>query len=186
MFKELNDFIFIDPKIPDPEKKYSINEKLNITTENNREEIINLITDHKETSEAAQLALYVYRDMDKIDWRPFIKAAIERNPVSFGDLNEKTNYEVYSILKELPMESIYDGNRLALPDEVWNFRRGDGIEKAFLLADFLLHNDKSSTISIEIDHSKVLLTSGQHEFHFTSHKKLRKSIQIKGKDYKIV
>jgi hypothetical protein len=186
MFKELNDFIFIDPKIPDPEKKYSINEKLNITTENNREEIINLITGHKETSEAAQLALYVYRDMDKIDWRPFIKAAIERNPVSFGDLNEKTNYEVYSILKELPMESIYDGNRLALPDEVWNFRRGDGIEKAFLLADFLLHNDKSSTISIEIDHSKVLLTSGQHEFHFTSHKKLRKSIQIKGKDYKIV
>jgi hypothetical protein len=186
MFKELYDFIFIDPKIPDPEKKYSINEKLNITTENNREEIINLITDHKETSEAAQLALYVYRDMDTIDWRPFIKAAIERNPVSFGDLNEKTNYEVYSILKELPMESIYDGNRLALPDEVWNFRRGDGIEKAFLLAGFLLHNDKSSTISIEIDHSKVLLTSGQHEFHFTSHKKLRKSIHIKGKDYEIV
>jgi hypothetical protein len=186
MFEELNNFIFIDPKIPDPEKIYSVTEKLKITTENDREEIINLITDQKDTSETAQLALYVYRDMDKIDWRPFIKAAIERNPVSFGDLNEKTNYEVYSILKELPVESIYDGNRLALPDEVWNFRRGDGIEKAFLLADLLLHNDKSTTISIEIDQSKVLLTTGQHEFHFTSHKKLRKSIQIKGKDYMIV
>ena len=186
MFEELNNFIFIDPKIPDPEKIYSVTEKLKITTENDREEIINLITDQKDTSETAQLALYVYRDMDKIDWRPFIKAAIERNPVSFGDLNEKTNYEVYSILKELPKESIYDGNRLALPDEVWNFRRGDGIEKAFLLADLLLHNDKSTTISIEIDQSKVLLTTGQHEFHFTSHKKLRKSIQIKGKDYMIV
>ena len=186
MFEELNNFIFIDPKIPDPEKIYSVTEKLKITTENDREEIINLITDQKDTSETAQLALYVYRDMDKIDWRPFIKAAIERNPVSFGDLNEKTNYEVYSILKELPRESIYDGNRLAMPDEVWNFRRGDGIEKAFLLADLLLHNDKSTTISIEIDHSKVLLTTGQHEFHFTSHKKLRKSIQIKGKDYMIV
>jgi len=186
MFKELNNFIFIDPKIPDPEKIYSVTEKLKITTENNREEIINLITDQKDTSETAQLALYVYRDMDKIDWRPFVKASVERNPVSFGELNEKTNYEVYSILKELPKESIYDGNRLALPDEVWNFRRGDGIEKAFLLADLLLHNDKSTTISIEIDHSKVLLTTGQHEFHFTSQKKLRKSIQIKGKDYKIV
>jgi hypothetical protein len=186
MFEELNNFIFIDPKIPDPEKIYSVTEKLKITTENDREEIINLITDQKDTSETAQLALYVYRDMDKIDWRPFIKAAIERNPVSFGDLNEKTNYEVYSILKELPRESIYDGNRLAMPDEVWNFRRGDGIEKAFLLADLLLHNDKSTTISIEIDQSKVLLTTGQHEFHFTSHKKLRKSIQIKGKDYMIV
>ena len=32
--------------------------------------------------------------MDKIDWLPFMKAAIERNPVSFTDLNEKNNYEV--------------------------------------------------------------------------------------------
>jgi hypothetical protein len=186
MFKELNDFIFIDPKIPDPEKNYSVTDRLDITIENSREEIINLITSKQENSEIAQLALYVYRDMDKIDWRPFIKAAIERNPVSFGDLNEKNNYEVYSLLKELPQESIYDGNRLALPDEVWNFRRGDGIEKAFLLADFLLHKDKSSTISIEIKNSKVILSSGRHEFHFTSHKNLKKSIQIRGTDYKIV
>ena len=27
--------------------------------------------------------------MDKIDWLPFIKAAIERNPVCFTDLNGK-------------------------------------------------------------------------------------------------
>jgi hypothetical protein len=186
MFKELNDFIFIDPKIPDPEKNYTLTDKLEITVENSREEIINLITSKQENSETAQLALYVYRDMDKIDWRPFIKAAIERNPVSFGDLNEKNNYEVYSLLKELPQESIYDGNRLALPDEVWNFRRGDGIEKAFLLADFLIHKDKSSTISIEINNSEVLLCSERHEFHFTSHKNLKKSIRISGTDYKIV
>jgi hypothetical protein len=183
MFKELNDFIFIDPKIPDPEKDYTLTDKLEITVENSREEIINLITSKKENSETAQLALYVYRDMDKIDWRPFIKAAIERNPVSFGDLNEKNNYEVYSLLKELPQESIYEGNRLALPDEVWNFRRGDGIEKAFLLADFLIHKDKSSTISIEINNSEVLLRSERHEFHFASHKNLKKSIRISGNDY---
>ena len=186
MFKELNDFIFIDPKIPDPEKNYSVTERLYVTIENSREEIINLITKHQENSETAQLALYVYRDMDKIDWRPFIKAAIERNPVSFSDLNEKNNYEVYSLLKELPDESIYNGNRLALPDEIWNFRRGDGIEKAFLLADFLLHKDKSSTITIEIENTKVLLSSGRHDFHFTSHKNLKKSIQIRGTDYTIV
>jgi hypothetical protein len=186
MFKELNDFIFIDPKIPDAEKNFVVSERLNITIENSRQEIINLITKHNETSETAQLALYVYRDMDKIDWRPFIKAAIERNPVSFTDLNKKNNYEVYSLLKDLPHESIYNGNRLALPDEVWNFRRGDGIEKAFLLADFLLHKDKSSTVSIEIENKKVLLSSEGHEFHFLSHKNLTKSIQIKGTDYKII
>ena len=186
MFKELNDFIFIDPKIPDPEKSFKVTDKLEIKTENSREEIINNITRQQENSETALLALYVYRQMDTIDWRPFVKAAIERNPVSFTDLNEKNNYEVYHIIKELPQESIYDGKRLALPDEVWNFRRGDGVEKAFFLADFLIHKDKSSTVSIEIENKKVLLSSEGHEFHFTSHKNLKKSILIEGTDYKIV
>ena len=186
MFIELNDFIFTDPKIPDPEKNFLYTERLEITNENSRDDIIDLITSKQEDSETARLALYVFRDMDKIDWRPFIKASIERNPVSFGDLNEKNNYEVYSLLKQLPDESIYEGNRLALPDEVWNFRRGDGIEKALLLADFLLHKDRLSTIAIEIEHKNVLLTAGSHEFRFTSRKNLEKSIKIKGTEYKIV
>jgi hypothetical protein len=186
MFKELNEFIFIDPKIPDPSKNFIGSERLRIKTEHSREEIIDMIYQNQVSSETAVLALYVFRDMDKIDWRPYIKAAIERNPVSFTDLNEKTNYEVYSLLKELPVESIYTGNRLALPDEVWNFKRGDGIEKAFLLADFLLHKDKSATVSIRINNDEVLLSSGSHQFHFISHKNLKKSIVIKGNDYKII
>jgi hypothetical protein len=185
MFKELSDFIFIDPKIPDPSKNFTVTDRLNILNEHNREDIINLMTEHQESSETARLTLYVYRDMDKIDWLPFVKAAFERNPVSFTDLNEKTNYEVYSLLKELPVESIYDGNRLALPDEVWNFRRGDGIEKAFLLADFLLHKDNSAHIKIEIDNKDILLSSDGHQFHFISHKLLKKSIEIRGREYKI-
>jgi hypothetical protein len=185
MFKDLNDFVFTEPKIPDTEKNFNYDEKLGITTENSREEIINLIYRQREKSETAHLALYVYREMDTIDWRPFVKAAIERNPVSFTELNEKNNYEVYSILKELPQVSIYDGNRLALPDEVWNFRRGDGIEKALLLAAFLVHNDKSSAVSIEIRDKQVILFSGGHEFHFNSRKNLKRSIQIKGSEYRI-
>jgi hypothetical protein len=186
MLKELALFIFIDPKIPDARKNYIVTDKLNITIEDSREEIINLIATNQKNSETALLSLYVYRQMDKIDWRPFIKAAIERNPVSFTDLNGKNNSEVYSILNELQDESIYDGKRLALPDEVWNFRRGDGIEKAFLLADFLLHKNKPLTLSIDIENKKVLLSAGGNEFHFTSHKNLRKSIQITGTDYRIV
>jgi len=186
MFKELNDFIFIDPKIPDPEKTYSVTSKLNITIDDSREEIINIIDRHRENSETALLALYVFRQMDKIDWSPFIKAAVERNPVSLTELKGKNKLDAYTILRELPEESIYDGKRLALPDEVWNFKRGDGIEKAFLLADFLLHMDRSSTVSIEIENKKVLLSAGENEFHFTSHKNLKKSVKIKGTDYKIV
>jgi len=185
MFKDLNDFIFIDPKIPDPARNFKITDRLQISNDHTREDIINIINEHQENSETARLTQYVYRDMDKIDWLPFLKAAIERNPVSFTDLNEKTNYEVYSLLKELPVESIYDGNRLALPDEVWNFKRGDGIEKALLLADFLLHSDKTSTVTISIDNKEVQLSSRGHQFHFFSHKHLKKSIEIRGREYKI-
>jgi hypothetical protein len=185
MFKELSDFIRIEPRIPDSEKTFIESSKLNITTNDSRKDIVELITANREISETASLALYVYRDMDIIDWEPFIKAAVERNPVSFTILNDKNNYEVYSILRALPIESIYDGNRLALPDEVWNFKRGDGIEKAFLLADFLLHKDKTSVIGIEIDGEKVLLSCYGHDFHFISHKNLKKSITIRGNDYRI-
>jgi hypothetical protein len=185
MFRELNDFVFIDPKIPDFNKNYVSTNKLNITNEDSREKIIDLIDRHTGKSEMALLALYEYRQMDKIDWLPFIKAAVERNPVCFTDLNGKDTSEVLYILKNMPDESIYDGKRLALPDEVWNFRRGDGIEKVLLLADFLHHKENSSTVSIEIENKKVLLTFNGNNFHFTSHKNFRKSIHISGKSYKI-
>ena len=123
--------------------------------------------------------------MDKIDWLPFIKAAIERNPVCFTDLNEKNISEVYNILLEMPDESIYEGQRLALPDEVWNFKRGDGIEKALLLADFLSNRDNVSEVRIEIDNHKVILNHLGKDYHFHSHKKFRKSIQINGTKYQI-
>jgi len=185
MFRDLSEFICIKPRIPENNKEYSSPFKLDITNENSREEVIDLIKENQDRSETAKLTLYVYRQMDMIDWKPFIKAAIERNPVSFNDLNEKTNHEVYSILKELPVESIYDDTRLALPDEVWNFQRGDGIEKAFLLADFILHSDKSASLSLEINKEEVVLSCGGHEFHFISHKNLKKSITIRWNEYKV-
>jgi hypothetical protein len=186
MFSDLKDFILIDPKIPDFKKNFINTIRLNITNQDSREKIMDTIAGHSGQSELALLALYVYRQMDKIDWLPFIKAAIERNPVGFMELNAKNIQEVYSILKNMPDESIYDGKRLSLPDEVWNFRRGDGIEKALLLANFLNSKDNSSTVSIVIENEKVLLTSNGIDFHFISHKNLRKSVQITGTNYKIV
>jgi len=185
MFRDLGEFIRTEPRIPDAEKNFTETLKLKIKSDDSREDIIEQIKSSREISETSRLALYVYRDMDIIDWEPFIKAAVERNPVSFTDLNENNNYEVYSILKKLPVESIYEGNRLALPDEVWNFKRGDGIEKAFLLADFLLQKDKTSDILIKIDGEKVLLSCAGHDFHFSSDKNLKKSISIKGNDYRV-
>jgi len=184
MFKDLKDFIYINPQIPDFKKNYISTPRLKITNENTRSQIIELINSHKENSELALLSLYVYRQMDIIEWLPFIKAAIERNPVCFTDLNGKSISEVYNILINLSEESIYDGCRLALPDEVWNFRRGDGIEKALVLADFLIHNNNTS-VAIVINGEKVLLSCNRDDFHFTSNKNLKKSISISGNDYRI-
>ncbi len=185
MFSDLRDFILTVPKIPDQEKVYRKTFRLDITTEHSREEILEAVLNSSEESELSQLTLYIYRQMDRIDWIPFIKAAIERNPVCFTELNGKETKEVYSILQELPDESIYDGQRLALPDEIWNFKRGDGIEKALLLADFLNHRHPDSPIRIEINNHDVVLNFQESKYHFKSQKKFRKSINISGSDYHI-
>jgi len=186
MLRELKEFIFTDPKIPEANKNFSNSERLKISVEDSRESIVNHITEEAGFSELSLLSLYVYRQMDKIDWTPFVKAAIERNPVCFNDLNYKTITEVFKILQELPDESIYEGKRLALPDEVWNFRRGDGIEKALLLADFIMQGDKTSTVSIDIENERVILKNNGERFNFVSAKEFRKSITISGTNYKIV
>ncbi len=49
-----------------------------------------------------------------------------------------TDTAVIKAVRKLPDESIYDeAGRLAQPDEVWNYGRGDGVEKALLLANVL-------------------------------------------------
>jgi len=178
MFVEIKEFISIDPRIPLFNKKYKSTTALEISTDDTREMIISQINNLANKSEQALLALYVYRQMDKTDWKPFIKAAIERNPVCFGDMNGKSTEEVYNTLKAFPDESIYDSKRLALPDEVWNFRRGDGIEKALLLADFIIHNDNTAELRIEIENNKADLIYAGKKYNFVSHKNLIKTIHI--------
>jgi hypothetical protein len=185
MFLDLHDFTFIDPKIPADNKKFTSTSIPVFSAEDSREEIIEIISGLAEKSETALLTLHVFRQMDMISWLPFIKAAIERNPVCFTDLNGKSVMEVFKILGALPDESIYDGRRLALPDEVWNFKRGDGIEKALLLADFIMQKDTSSPVLIEIAEQNVKLKYKDEDFLFTSSKLFTKSILISGSDYSI-
>jgi hypothetical protein len=83
----------------------------------------------------------------------------------------------------MPDQSIYDDNRLALPDEVWNFMRGDGIEKAFLLADFIMHSAPEANVIIDIAHKHISLRHKDKVFQFSSHKNLKKKIEINGRNY---
>jgi len=185
MFIDLAAFISIDPKIPDASRNYISTDVPHITTDDSRDNIIHKIVNHTGRSEVSLLTIYVSRLMDRIDWLPFVKAALERNPVCFNELAGRSADEVFKLLAEMPNQSIYDDKRLALPDEVWNFGRGDGIEKALLLADFIIQSDNSAGILIATENKKVSLTYDNKEYIFESEKKIRKTIAIRGKEYKI-
>jgi hypothetical protein len=176
LFKKLAEFLEVQPQLPPINKQFRHVESLNIDTGQTREDILHFITTKAEDNEVALLSLYAYRQMDKIDWIPFLKAALERNPVSLVALKGQTVENLYSLILNMPNESIYDGNRLAQPDELWNFGRGDGIEKAILLANYLRNVLKQDYLSLKIDKDQVILESNLAKYAFSSNKDIVKQV----------
>jgi hypothetical protein len=174
----LFDFIMTEPGLPSDDKQFISCETLNIDINQSREDIISYIKENARINEVSQLALYTYRDMDKIDWRPFIKAALERNPVSLSGLKGNTINGAYELINQLDNSSIYDSKRLAMPDEVWNFQRGDGVEKAFLLANYIYSIDKNRDINLSIEKKNVYLEHNNKQYYFTSSKVLIKDQKL--------
>lgn len=185
MCADIRKFICTNPKLPDQEKEYISSELLNIDIEDTREKIVTRVHKFAKKSEAGLLALYVFRDMESIDWVPFIKAALERNNVCFSEIDGKKPDEIYSLITGLEVESIYEGKRLALPDEVWNFKRGDGIEKAFLMADIINYLQPGTEIKIDISMKKVALTFSGKVYQFRSSKGFNKKIVISEGNYSV-
>jgi hypothetical protein len=85
--------------------------------------------------------------------------------------------QVYAQLKEMKNSSIYDGKRLAQPDEVANYQTGDGLEKALFLANIIHARQPSENIEITIDAENVVL-KGSRKYSFLSTKGLKKHIRI--------
>ena len=115
--------------------------------------------------------------MENCDWEPFIKAAVERNPVAIQKTEGLSIDEVYAWLEKMPDSSIYDGTRLAQPDEVANYGTGDGFEKAFLLADVIRNNEPDRDIEIIAAGGSVTLKAGK-EYRFQSLKNIEKQVFI--------
>ena len=183
MFDDINSFISTKPRLPGTDKEF-IRVKYPLPARSDsREDIIRKVSDLRNESETALLALYIFRDMNSIDWYPFIKASIERNPVSIRDLSHLTGEQIYKAVSDLENESVYDGERMALPDETWNFGRGDGAEKALLMATVLIDKEKDRSLTITLDNSKVQLTYNGRGFLFKSRKSFRKEIRIENGDY---
>ncbi len=73
--------------------------------------------------------------------------------------------------------SIYDSKRLAQPDEVANYKTGDGLEKAFVLANVIRERNPGQNIDLIADGTDVIL-KGQGEHRFVSAKGLKKQVSI--------
>lgn len=185
MFADIRAFTVTEPALPSPDKDFVNEVYPDISVTDSREDIIRKVRALAGTSEMALLSLYAYRDMAIADWRPFIKAAIERNPVCHTHLGGKSADDIYDIVNNLKNKSIYDDGRMAQPDEVWNFGRGDGAEKAFLMADALIHNDPASGISVTLDNGSALLDCYGKTYSFVTTRGHNRKIRISKGDYSV-
>jgi len=151
LVNDLADFVHTQAKLPSPDKNFIPADPIEISTELTREQILDYLRQKRKTNSTADLAFYAYRDMESCEWAPFIE--------------------------KIQNVSIYDGKRLAQPDELANYKTGDGLEKAFLLANIMRERNPEQDIEIIAEKNNITL-KGQNEYRFTSAKGLEKQIRI--------
>jgi hypothetical protein len=176
--EKLADFVHIEARLPTLEKNYLPAVPVEIPVGQSREQIIGRLQQVRESNSTVDLAFYAYREMASCDWGPFVKAALERNPVSIQMTDSISLDQIHTWLEQMKNSSIYDGKRLAQPDEVANYKTGDGMEKAFLLADVMHQRDPEQDIEITVDNSDVIL-KGKAEYRFESSKGFSKRVRIR-------
>ena len=131
------------PRLPDPARVAfrSGSAPLDLTPEMDFAEVAERLRGLRASNRAAALAPYAGHELGETEAAPFVKAALERSPVSKEALaggGGSDEAAVVARIAALGGESIYDGaSRLAQPDEVWNYGTGDGLEKCLLAANAL-------------------------------------------------
>lgn len=174
---QLYDFIELKPKLPqETAKNFVSSVRLNITPDMTREDIIAYLERMRPQNIVADLAFYAYRDLSRCDWRPYLKASVQRCPVSVANTINLDIKAVYAYLRTIADESIYDNQRLAHPDEVENFKRADGVEKAVYLANVILSRYPEEEIKISLDGETVMLDFKNESYRFKSAKNFQKEL----------
>jgi hypothetical protein len=158
--ERLRRFCWTEPRLPEAGEKTFRREQppLGLDSSMDRTAVIARLESIRATNEMAGLSFYAYRDLNRTEAEPFLKAALERCPVSIAGCGGLSDDAVVEAVHGLPDESIYDGpGRLAQPDEVWNYGRGDGVEKALLLANILRsrHPEKHLTVTVTADRASL-------------------------------
>jgi len=178
IFNSFFEFCSLTPRLPADNKIFIKNEEINIRKGMSRKDIISYLQSIREKNITADLAFYAYRDFSTTSWEPFIKAAIERNPVSIEACKNLSDAEVIQVLENMNIESIYCGPRVAQPDEVWNYQRGDGLEKAICLANIFLNRNENIKIAITIKQDFVEINIEDRKIIWSSNKGLEGVINI--------
>ena len=166
-------FCHIEPRVPDLATRTLLpsGEPLGLTRDMGREELVARLDSIRATNKVADLAFYAYRDLNRTEAGPFLQAALQRNPVSIAATAAVDDAGVLAVIRAMPDESIYDEpGRLAQPDEVWNYGRGDGVEKAILLANLFKARHPECRYAIEIKENQVVLAAASARYEFQTAK----------------
>ena len=166
------------PQLPDEAAKTFVNEEepLDIRVGMSRTEIRNRLESIRGKNQTADMAFYAFRDLSCTEADPFFRAALERNPVCVKEAEPLDLAHLLRMLASWPNRSIYDEpERVAQPDEVWNFRRGDGLEKALVVAAILASRQQDAKnrepVRLQIaDGFAVLMQAGKTRCAFPSAK----------------
>lgn len=181
VLEDLRKFCHVEPMLPVTRAKKFIQEEepLRISLNMTRAEIIRHLENIRMRNATADLAFYAYRDLSRTNTLPFLLAAIQRNPVSITATIKESLDSILAKIKAMPDISIYDApERLAQPDEVWNYNRGDGLEKALLLANILRSRKQDERIVIEVTPKAAVVITQKDTYCFESRKKLKRQTWI--------
>ncbi len=170
---ELVAFARITPNLPKTDKKWvSSYQPIEIDPSWEREQIVDYLESIRKSHPVADLAFSAFRDITRSPWKPFMKAALERNPVCIDGAKKYDIRQVAEKLWLMPNESIYDGSRMAQPDEVWNFGRGDGLEKAICLMNIAKAKRPQERVEMEGENGSIVVRFDGEEYRFQSSRDL--------------
>jgi hypothetical protein len=182
VMKDLISYCRISPRLPAPDKNWVQSQPVVIGNTWPREKIVEYLESIRAKDPVADLAFAAFRDMKRSPWKPFMKAALERNPVSIAGCAGIDLRDVAHKLGDFPDESIYDGTRMAQPDEVWNYGRGDGLEKAICLLNIIRSRFPDDKAGLKGDGKRVVVFGKGGEFEYESGKGLDIPVE---EDYQI-
>ncbi len=176
----LFEFANLEPRLPGRDKIFIKTEPIDLTNDMEREGIISYLESIRVKNMTADLAFYAYRDFSRTNWDPFMKAAIERNPVSIEGCKKFSDNKVIHLIESMSNQSIYNHSRLAQPDEVWNYQKGDGLERAICLVNILKDRNKYKHININVEKDNVTIILDDIIIKWPSGKGLKGNIDLDG------